>query len=147
MRSRLSEVRPGPMQSQIDGSPQTSLCVRPKRWYSPASLMSPPSLCFQPSDFGLLRKPWGVNISMEALARFGIELKALVLHDPDRRRVFSMVCRPLHPFFLLLLLPTFCLSRKLRRTASRPSLRRASSRTSSTEIVLRPACLGHYKST
>lgn len=55
-------------------------------------------------------------------------------------------CRGLHRFFAVLLLLAFCFSTKLWRTASRPSLRRANSMTSSTMIVLRPACLNHHQS-
>lgn len=47
----------------------------------------------------------------------------------------------LHLFLVGLLLPIPCLSTKFLKTASSPSLRRARSMTSSTDIVLRPACL------
>jgi len=84
---------------------------------------------------------------MEGPDRIGTELVATVLRGPDRRPAFLIVFRSVHPFFMDLFLPTPCLSRKLRRTASKPSLRRASSNTSSMEIVLRPACLYHNEPT
>ena len=52
-----------------------------------------------------------------------------------------VVMATFHLFLVALLLPAFCLSAKLRRTSSNPSLRRDSSITSSTDIVARPACL------
>jgi len=41
---------------------------------------------------------------MEALDRIGTELVAIILHGPDRRRAFSIVCRSVHLFLYGLVL-------------------------------------------